>query len=128
MATVYPDTEILLVSLLKDALPNDVFVSVKKPDASVKPYPGKIVQIRSDGGNSLVRDITRIERIGINVFASKYSDASALAIEVDSILRASAGGQIKRVENILSPTRVPNEGTEEQRYMTYELVVKASDA
>lgn len=134
MATVFPDVEKLLVAIINDGLSassdpvaSGVTVSVKKPDADTSPYPSKIVTVRSDGGNQMMRDITRMERIGVNVWANEYADASSLAGLVDAILRQGASGSVKLVESVLSPTRIANEGTQEQRYMTFEVVVKAHD-
>lgn len=132
--TIYPDTELLLVSRIKAGLTavglpitSDVTVSVKKPSPDTSPYPLKIVTVRSDGGSELSRGIMRSEMVGINVYASNYGESSTLARHVESILRASASGEIKSIECTMSPVRVDNDGVEEQRYMTFRLVVKASD-
>lgn len=127
MPTVFNDVEPTLVAYLATQFP-DALVSVKKPDASTYPYPSPIITVRSDGGNDSLRGITRLERIGVNVWANDYADASTLAVEVDSALRACTAGAIKLCETMLSPVRVPNDGPQEQRYMTYQLVVKATDS
>jgi hypothetical protein len=134
MGTQFADVEPLLVEYLFDALAASedpvaasVLVSVKKPDAAESPYPSKIVTVRSDGGMDTQRNLIRSERIGVNVWADTYADASNLASLVDAILRDCKTGAIKLVETQMSPVRVPNEGKQEQRYMTYQLVVKAAD-
>ena len=133
MATIFPDVEKLLVSRLKDSLQassksyaSGVTVATKKPSAEVTPYPARIVTVRADGGGSLVRGLTKSERVGVNVYAANYSDASSLALLVEALMRTFNWGDIKLVDTSMSPVRVNNDGKEEQRYMTFELVVKAS--
>ena len=132
--TIYPDIESLIVARLKSGLSalsnpvaSGVTVAVKKPAPDVSPYPAKIVTVRADGGPEISRGLIKSEMIGINVFAGSYKDASDLARYVESIVRASNWGDIKMVETTMSPVRVDNEATEEQRYMTFRIVVKASD-
>lgn len=139
MATIFPDVEILLRTVIvaglaasTDSVAANVTVATKKPDPSVTPYPSKIVTIRGDGGGQLERDITKVERVGINVYvggSNAYATASNLARLVEAIVRAGVGGAIKRVETSLSPVRVDTDATNtpEQRYMTFEVVVKAAD-
>lgn len=134
MATMFPDVEKLIVSRLKASLlvstfsfASGVFVATKKPAPDVSPYPARIVMVRADGGEQRVRGVTKTERVGINVFAATYADASDLARLVESLMRTYNWGDIKLVETLMSPVRVDNDGVEEQRYMTFELVVKASD-
>jgi hypothetical protein len=134
MATIFPDVEKLIVARLKSALSasslpyaSNVFVATKKPAPDVSPYPARIVTVRADGGMQRVRGITKTERVGLNVYADTYSDASTLALFVESLMRTFNWGDVKLVETVMSPVRVDNEAVQEQRYMTFELVVKASD-
>ena len=134
MATIFPDVEKLLVSRLKDSFQvstepfaSNVTVATKKPSAEVSPYPERIVTVRADGGGSLIRGLTKTERIGVNVFAANYADASSLALYVESLMRTYNWGEIKLVDTSMSPVRVDNDAKEEQRYMTFELIVKATD-
>lgn len=134
MTTIYPDVESLLVARIKssltalsDPVTSGVTVSVKKPAPDVTPYPAKIVTVRADGGPEISRGLIKSEMIGINVFAGNYADANLLARYVESIVRANAWGEIKMVETTMSPVRVDNEAKEEQRYMTFRIVVKATD-
>lgn len=134
MTTIYPDVEPLLIARIKSGLAalsapvtSGVTVAVKKPAPDVSPYPTKIVTVRADGGAEISRGLIKSEMIGVNVFASTYKDASELALFVEAIVRASNWGDIKMVETTMSPVRVDNEGKEEQRYMTFRIVVKASD-
>lgn len=134
MQTIFPDVEKLLVSRLKSSInavslpyTADVTVATKKPAPDVSPYPARIVTVRADGGSERVRGITKTERVGINVYAANYSDASSLALFIESVMRTFNWGDIKLVQTLMSPVRVDNEATQEQRYMTFELVLKASD-
>lgn len=134
MPTIFPDVEKLVVARLKSSLSastlpyaSGVTVATKKPAPDVSPSPSRVVTVRADGGSSIVTGITKAERIGINVYANKYADASDLARFVESLMRTFNWGDIKLVRTVMFPIRVDNEGTEEQRYMSFELVVKASD-
>lgn len=133
MATIFPDVEKLLVARLKsnfqsssEPFASNVTVATKKPAAEVSPYPARIVTVRTDGGLGLERGLTKTERIGVNVYAATYADANDLARLVEAWMRTFTSGDIKRVETTMSPVRVDNNAKEEQRYMTFELVVKAS--
>ena len=134
MGTIFPDVEPILLAGISNGLEarsepvtDNVFVSVKKPDPATNPYPEKIVTVRSDGGAPAERNITKRERIGINVYAKTYKQASDLARIVDSVLRSFSGSGVKLVQTVLSPVSVENDGIEEQRYATYEVVVVATD-
>jgi hypothetical protein len=136
MATIFPDAEKLFISAIKSGLTassnsvaSNVTVSTIKPAADVNPYPQKIVVVRADGGSTLERDLTRLERLGINVYATTYSNASELARLVESIVRSVRPAGVKLVETSMSPTRVDTASTTapEQRYMTFEITLKASD-
>lgn len=136
MATIFPDVEKLVVAVIRDGLDamsdpffSDVVVATIKPAADVKPYPSKVVTVRGDGGTALERDITRLERVGVNVYANTYANASEIARTVESIVRAARPDGVKLVSTTLSPIRVdtPSTTAPEQRYMTFELTVKAVD-
>jgi hypothetical protein len=141
--TIFADLELLAVARLQAALNANplpvtagVRVGTKKPPATVTPYPLKIVTIRSDGASQLERGLMRDESLGVNVFvntANAYAEANQLAAIVESLMRNIAGGPIKLVENVLSATRVSNPSdnaplqTEEQRFMTFRVVLKADN-
>ena len=135
MTTLYPDLELVLVAKLKDAftasthpITNGVHVSTKKPPPDVTPYPTRIVTIRSDGGPDLERNIMKEEAIGINVYTLDYAEANTLAWVTNALMRQINGDGIKLIENLLSPVRVDNpREQEEQRFMTFSVVSKATD-
>jgi len=132
--TIFPDVESLLVSRLSAALTlnaesvtNDVFVSVRKPPPDMLPYPQKVVTLRCDGSSDIVRGITTSERVGVNVYAQTYADANMLSRLVESLMRQLVGGAIKLVETNSGPIPIANDAVEEQRYLVFDMVVKATD-
>jgi hypothetical protein len=132
--TIFPDLELILVDRVKDALAletdpsaEDVFVSVKKPPPNLSPYPGTIVTIRSQGSSTDIAGLLRTEGVGVNIYAQEYGAANTLARIVESVMRNIVGGTLKRIDAISAPTRVTNDGNEEQRYLTFNVIVMAQD-
>jgi hypothetical protein len=131
-AVIFPDIEKVLVAAIKNELnarsesyAQNVHVSTIKPAADVKPYPSRIVTIRSDGGPK-VDWVRKLERIGINVWADTYADASNLARLIEALSVTLTGDEIKLSRVALSPTRIDEAGPQEARYLTLELIVKGS--
>jgi hypothetical protein len=129
---IFPDIEKVLVAAIKSALnartetyATNVFVATKKPAPDVTPYPAKIVTIRSDGGPQL-DDVRKQERVGIHVWADSYSDASDLARLLEALLKQMTGEEIKFVNVALSPVRVDEEGPQECRFMTIQVITKGA--
>lgn len=127
---IYPNTEAVLINSLiakltedTDQISNNVYVASKKPlsDAGIT---GKIITVRNDGGQDIT-EVTRIERVGINIYADTADEATNLSLTVEAYLRTILNRYIKKVEIILSPVRVDEEGTQERRYLTAEVTVKA---
>lgn len=132
-AVIFPDVEKVLVAAIKAELltraepyAQSVRVATIKPAADVKPYPSRIVVIRSDGGPK-IDWVRKLERIGITVWADTYSDASDLARLIEALSVTLTGDKIKLSRVVLSPTRVNEAGPQEARYMTLELIVKGSN-
>ena len=130
-AVIFPDVEKVLVADIKTKLTarsesytNGVTVATIKPAPDVSPYPTKIVVIRSDGGPELDH-VRKLERISVLVYANTYSDASNLARMVQALFRTTTGEDIKQVTAVLSPVRVDEEGPQQARYMTFEIITKA---
>jgi hypothetical protein len=127
---IFPDVEKVLVAGIKAALAErnesyalNVLVATKKPAPDFTPYPARIVTIRSDGGPQL-DDVRKQERLGIHVWADTYSDASDLARLLEALLKQMTGEEIKLVEIALSPVRVDEEGPQECRFMTIQVITK----
>lgn len=131
-SVIFPDVEKILTVALKNELDNrtevytaDVHVSTIKPGPDVKPYPRRIVTIRSDGGQKLDW-VRKLERVGINVYADTYADASDLAHLIEALSVSLTGNEIKLSRVALSPTRVNEEGPQQSRYLVLELTIKGS--
>lgn len=130
-AVIFPDVEKVLVADIKTKLTarsesytNGVTVATIKPAPDVSPYPSKIVVIRSDGGPELDH-VRKLERVSVSVYANTYADASNLARMVQALFRTTTGEDIKQVTAVLSPVRVDEEGPQQARYMTFEIITKA---
>jgi hypothetical protein len=130
-AVIFPDVEKVLVADIKTKLTarsesytNGVTVATIKPAPDVSPYPSKIVVIRSDGGPELDH-VRKLERVSVLVYANTYADASNLARMVQALFRTTTGEDIKQVTAVLSPVRVDEEGPQQARYMTFEIITKA---
>jgi hypothetical protein len=132
-AVIFPDVEKVLVAAIKKELKKrnetyaqKVHVGTIKPPADLKPYPSRIITVRSDGGPK-IDWVRKLERVGINIWANKYAEASDLARLIEALSVTLTTDNIKSVRVVLSPTRVDEAGPQEQRYMTLELIVKGSD-
>lgn len=132
MSVIFPDPEKSIVSGLvalldgrAEPIASEVYVATKMPPASLLPYPSKIVTVRSDGGPKL-DEVRQFIRIGINIYADTYADASELAYFVDALGEELCGEEIKMVRTVLSPTRVPEDSEQEHRYLTWEIITKGS--
>jgi len=130
---IFPDVEKVLVAGIKNALSTrtesyaqNVVVATKKPAPDVKPYPSRIITIRSDGGPQL-DDVRRQERLAIHVWANTYSDASDLARLTEALVKQMTGESIKLVDVVLSPVRLDEAGTQECRFMNIQVIAKGID-
>lgn len=132
MTVIFPNVERLLVAGLSASLAardetyaSSVLVTTKKPAADAQ-QPARCVVVRSDGGPTL-DDVRKMERVGITVWANTYADASDLAQLVAAVAKQLPGEHIKRVDISLSPTRLPEDGRQEARYLILELIIKGSN-
>lgn len=129
---IFPDVEKTFVTGLTSALldrveayAEDVYVATIKPAPDYTPYPSRIVTIRSDGGSEL-EEVTRKERVAVTVWCDTYADASDLSRLVAALSKSLTGTDIKAVKLALSPVRVDEKGSQECRYMVFEVIVKGS--
>jgi hypothetical protein len=130
---IFPDIEKVLVADLKAALldreesyAQNVYVSTIKPAVDKKPYPSRIITFRNDGGPRLDH-VRKLERIGVNIWCDTYADANALTRLVEALLEDLTGEEIKMVNITLSGVRVNEEGPQEHRYITLELITKGTN-
>lgn len=119
------DLEAELISRLSVALP-EAYVSTEKPNKDYTPYPEKIVTVRTDGGYTVDKLIRR-EKIGVNIYAPTAAEAAALGLLVEATLINMADTIIKKVDIVLSTTRVKEETQAERRYLTAEVTVRAQE-
>lgn len=121
---VFPDTELVLTGLLRDALAArpepyaaDVYVGTKVPN----PRRPRMVTIRRDGG-LVVDGLLDEARVGINVWADTEQDANDLTRLVSALLWASSDGKpICRVEPISGSIAVADESGQPLRYLAFEI-------
>lgn len=120
----YPDIEKTLVSHLQTSLGSGVWVSTKKPAPDVEaevPTSQVVVNVAYANEKEIV---TRYAGVVIDVYAEDYGTASDLAFIVEGYLRTVIGTQIKKVDIITGPVRTSEEGEQERRTISAELVVK----
>lgn len=133
MAVIFPDVEKVLVAGISEALAGraesyaqDVYVATIKPASDVDPYPERMVIVRGDGGAELDH-VRKLERIGISIWCDTYADANALSRLLEALIKTLTGNHIKQVSIALSPVRVAEQGIQECRYMTMEVVTKGTE-
>lgn len=120
----YPDIEIALVSHLQNALGSDVWVATKKPAPDIEAeVPTEQVVINVAYANEK-EVVTRYAGVVIDVYGVDYDTASNLAFMVEAYLRTVIGNVIKKVDIITGPVRTSEEGEQERRTISAELVVK----
>lgn len=125
MAIIYPDIEQILVAHLKATLPNDVYVATKKAPADVT-QPAKQVVIVGNYAGTL--DVVRREAtVTVDVYASDYLTASDLARLVAAVIVEPPAEHIKFAEIALGPVRLTDEGPQEKRSLSVDLIVKGSN-
>jgi hypothetical protein len=130
---IFPDVEKVLVAALKAELNSrsepiaaNVTVATIKPTPQQKPYPTKIIVVRSDGGTHLDH-VRRMERLGLSIFADTYAEASELARLVEALVRMLTSDEIKLIDVVLSPIRIDEASLQEHRYMTLQIITKGTD-
>lgn len=128
MSVLFPDVEPVIVAHLKTRLglvgfPN-AYVATKRAEPN-NPQPHQVVVNVSY--QQEIEPMLREASLLVDVFADSYKDANELALIVEAALDSVKGDPIKRVEVALGPTRIANEGPQEQRSLSVDLIVKGSD-
>jgi len=126
MAVLFPDVEVALVTYLKSALPNDVFVATKKPAADAS-NPAKQVIINA-AYNAEREFVTKVVSLTVDVYADTYANANQLGLLVESKIRDCVGDTIKRARVLLGPVRTAEPSDMEKRSLDVELIVKGGNA
>lgn len=132
MAVIFPDLEVALVSFLQEelnALPDPVTDNVRV--ATIKAAPGvasppKQVVVNANYTVTVERMIREGSAV-IEVFAPTYKEASGLASFVSALLPEAVGENIKSVEVVVGPLRVPEESNEQHRNIGIDLVVRGDE-
>lgn len=126
---LYPDVELLLTDLLREALatrPESYAAGVHVANTVPNPREPRMVIVRSDGGPDL-GDVRSLCRVGINVYAMKAQEAIDLARLVGALLRGFAGsGPITAVRAVSLPSAVADQSEQPRQYLTAELHVRGS--
>lgn len=126
---LYPDVELLLTDLLRDALavrPEPYAASVHVDNEVPAQRRPRMVIVRNDGGPTL-GDVRSLARVGINVYGPTKQQATDLARLVAALLPGLAGtGPITAVESVTLPSAVEDRAPQERRYLTAEIHVRGS--
>ena len=123
-AVRFPDTELVLTGLLRDALDArpepyaaDVYVGTKVPD----PRRARMVTIRRDGG-LVTEGLLEDAQVGVNVWASSEQEVNDLARLVHALLWAAPDGKpVCRVLTVSGPIAIADESGQPLRYLTFEV-------
>ena len=128
MSILFPDVEPMIVAHLKSRLglvgfPN-AYVATYKAEPN-NPQTVEVVVNVSYGRE--IEPMLREASLLVNVFADSYKDANEVALFVAAALDSVKGDPIKLVELALGPTRIANEGLQEQRSISLDLVIKGTN-
>lgn len=127
---IFPDVELWATSFLRTSLAarsesyaSDVYVSNAVPN----PRQNRMVVVRRDGGPRLDQ-VREAARLSVRVWAKTEQDATDLARLVRALLWASPdGAPVCRVNDLAGPSPVPDDSHQPLRYMTFELIVRATN-
>jgi hypothetical protein len=122
MNSIFPNLEAELIRTLREILEtvdNNVLADIHVGVTKSTDYK-KQITVRSDGGPIVDRRL-KDEGFGINIWTDDFAEASEIALIVEAVLPMIPQRQkthIKQITISLSATRINEEGTEEQRYLT----------
>ena len=124
---VFPDTELVLCALLRDALATraepyatEVYVGTTVPN----PRRARMVTIRRDGGPR-VDGVLEAAQVGVNVWAEDELAVNGLAQLVRALLWAlPTGAPLCRVDDISGPVAIADDSDQPLRYLTFEITVR----
>jgi hypothetical protein len=125
MAIIYPDIELVLVNHLADNLPGVRVGTIKTPPQLTAPT--QEVVVTASYSRDREDQVTKTCSVVIETFSNTYESANTLALQAEAALRTVLGEEVKHVDIIVGPTRLPEMGTQHKRQMAAELVVKATD-
>lgn len=127
MAVIFPDIEKVLVSYFNTALAGQnvrVGTIHSQPDENT---PAKQVVINTAYGVETEQKVTKEATVTLDIYADTYSDANALGLLVEALIRDSVGQDIKRVEVRLGPVRTTEQSEQERRSIDVSLIIKGTE-
>lgn len=124
MAVIFPDAEKVIVAYLKQVLPNDVHVAVKKPAPEAQVSQKQVVV--NLAYNEERWFVTKLASLTLDCYAETYDEANALGLLTEALIRESVGEVIKRAIVRLGPVRTTELGQQERRSLDVELVIAGS--
>jgi hypothetical protein len=128
MSVIFPDLEKHLVSYLQTALTSRGEVvhvgTIKTPPGATQPT--KEVVLTGSYGQTL-DEVRRDASLVIEVYANTYESASSLALLVSALIVRCPGELVKRAVVTLGPVRLGDEGPQEVRSITVDLIVKGTN-
>lgn len=125
MSVIYPDIEAVIVSHLQTALGEDVHVATKKVPVGDTQPDYQVIVIASMAQD--IEPVTRLAGVVLDCYAPNDLEATDLALTAEAHLRNVTGAAIKSVRVLRSNVRLAEEGDEEKRSISAEVVVKAQN-
>lgn len=123
---IFPDVVAELVAFLGPALADrdetycqGVYVSRALPRGD---RPARAVTIRTDGGRR-ASAVHRVERVGLNVWANDWQEASDLGRMVAALLTSAAPSPIEHVDELNAFAPIDDESWQARRYGTFAITV-----
>lgn len=128
-AVVFPDVELTLTGLLRDALEDraesyaaDVYVGTTVPS----PRRERMIIVRHDGGTAIEGLLTAAQ-VGINVWAETEQNVNDLARLMRALLWAAPNGKpICRVDVVSDSIAIADDSGQPLRYLTFEVTLRGS--
>lgn len=121
---VFPDTELLLCGLLRQALaerPEPYAADVYVGNTTPNPRRSRMVTIRRDGG-IVTEGLLDNAQVGVNVWGDTEQNVNDLARLVRALLWSIPDGKpICRVEDISGPVSIADDSGQPLRYLTFEV-------
>lgn len=123
---IYPDIEEIIIAYLKDNL---LTISGYE-NVNIAP-----VKSMNDNGSEVIvtgayqRDLSDVHRdasLLLEIYAETFEKANTLSLVVDALIRAATVNNIKKVEVVVGPVRLPDASPLEKRSLSVDLVVKAT--
>lgn len=130
MAVIFPDIEMILVSFLTGALADitePIAANVRVGTKKLPPEMNASKEVVLIGSyNDTLDQVRRSATVTVDVYADSYEVASELALLVAALVTLCNENGVKRSIVSLGPVRQSNDGPQEKRSMSVDLIVKGS--